>query len=109
MSGGRDHLTHRLRRHLPSVRAVALVLAGAQAVLCGLALGLTYLDADAVAAVLMACIGVGVLAIWALELPSLAPVWHPSLEDPATRAEEALHGATGHEQPILIPAAQESS
>ncbi len=109
MSGGRDHLTHRLRRHLPSARALALVLAAAQAALCGLALGLTHLGADAVAVALMACIGGGVLAIWVLELPSLAPVWHPTLEEPGAPVDQTMRGTTGQEQPILIPDAQESS
>jgi hypothetical protein len=86
------------------------VLAGSQAALCGLALGLTYLDANSLAIALMACIGVGVLAIWVLELPSLAPVWHPTLEETApTPADQTVTGATGPEQPILIPAAQEST
>jgi UDP-GlcNAc:undecaprenyl-phosphate GlcNAc-1-phosphate transferase len=34
LSGARDHLTHRLRRSLPSARSVAFTLAAAQAVLC---------------------------------------------------------------------------
>src|SRR5918911_4171395 len=43
LSGGRDHLTHRLKAMLGSVRAVVLALAVVQAVLCTLALGVSQL------------------------------------------------------------------
>ncbi|MEJ7753241.1 MAG: MraY family glycosyltransferase, partial [Candidatus Limnocylindrales bacterium] len=43
LQGGTDHLTHRLRRRLSSARAVALVLAGMQALLCLIAFSVTQL------------------------------------------------------------------
>ena len=67
MSGGRDHLTHRLRAHLASPRAVALALAAAQAALCGLALALAHLDPVAVVGGAVACTAGAAVAIWALE------------------------------------------
>jgi UDP-GlcNAc:undecaprenyl-phosphate GlcNAc-1-phosphate transferase len=51
LQGGTDHITHRLRRRLPSARAVALVLAGAQALLCLVAFSVTQLGDLSVAAV----------------------------------------------------------
>jgi UDP-GlcNAc:undecaprenyl-phosphate GlcNAc-1-phosphate transferase len=104
LSGGRDHLTHRLRRRLPSARAVALALAGAQAALCAVALGLTHLEPAAAAAAAVTCLATGLVAVWALEDPSFAPTWDPSAEGPAF---ESQGGPPVHDQPILIPAAQE--
>lgn len=111
LSGGRDHLTHRLRRVLPSSRAVAFVLAGTQAALCGVALALIHLDPGVLAVAVMGCIAAGVVAIWALERPSLAPVWTPVLEESALNepADEVSRAPTGPEQPIFIPAAQKQS
>ena len=62
LQGGRDHLTHRLRRRLPSARAVALVLGGAQALLCLIAFGVTELGDLSVAAV-WATLVVGAAAV----------------------------------------------
>lgn len=67
MSGGRDHLTHRLRAHLSSPRAVVLVLAAAQAALCGLALALAHLEPGFVLVAAAACTAAAAIAIWVLE------------------------------------------
>jgi UDP-GlcNAc:undecaprenyl-phosphate GlcNAc-1-phosphate transferase len=69
LSGGRDHLTHRLRAMTGSVRAVVLSLAVAQAVLCLIALTVLQLGAGlaVVAAALFAA--VGAFAIFVLETP----------------------------------------
>ena len=48
LSGGRDHLTHRLRARLGSVGAVMAVLAAAQGALCLVALALVHLEPAAV-------------------------------------------------------------
>ena len=112
LSGGRDHLTHRLRRALPSARAVALALAGAQVALCGVALGLTHLEPAAAAATATACLCALPLAIWTLERPSLAPVWRPAAEGPAPviGGEHAVAQALQpQEQPILVTTARQSS
>jgi UDP-GlcNAc:undecaprenyl-phosphate GlcNAc-1-phosphate transferase len=47
LQGNRDHLAHRLRRWLPSARAVALALGVSQALLCGLGVTL-FLAGDIV-------------------------------------------------------------
>ncbi len=62
LQGGTDHITHRLRRRLPSARAVALVLAGAQALLCLIAFSVTQLGDVSVAAV-WATLVVGAAAV----------------------------------------------
>ena len=108
LSGGRDHLTHRLRRRLSSPRAVALALATTQALLCGVALAMTHLGPVAVGAAVTACIGLGIAAIWALERPSFAPTWVPY--EPKVDAVTSSRAETvaGTEQPVLV-AANESS
>jgi UDP-GlcNAc:undecaprenyl-phosphate/decaprenyl-phosphate GlcNAc-1-phosphate transferase len=70
LSGGRDHLTHRLFERLGSCRHVALALAGAQAVLSGLAIALLYLDPDAAAAGAATLLVAGVVLIAVLEAPA---------------------------------------
>ena len=102
LSGGRDHLTHRLRQVLPSARTVALALAAAQAVLCGVALGMTHLPPPAVLAAALGCVGAGVLAVWMLERPPLAGEGVPVLEP-----EPEVPVASASDQPILLAAAQE--
>ena len=67
LSGGRDHLTHRLLSRLGSPQPVAVVLAIGQALASGLAVGLIQMGSEAAligAAVLLAC---GVTLIAALE------------------------------------------
>jgi UDP-GlcNAc:undecaprenyl-phosphate/decaprenyl-phosphate GlcNAc-1-phosphate transferase len=66
VTGGRDHLTHRLLLRLKSPRAVAAALAAAQALLCGLAIvgdqiGPLALAASALAAVLVGVVAIGLL------------------------------------------------
>jgi hypothetical protein len=72
-TGGRDHLTHRLRAKLGSARRVALVLAGAQALLT--ATGAVLVGADksvaAFAASVLILVGIAVVAL--LESPDWAP------------------------------------
>ena len=65
LSGGRDHLTHRLLGGLGTERRVALVLAASQAALCGLALGLHELNPEGVvaAAAVYLVLGAAVIAL----------------------------------------------
>jgi len=65
LSGGRDHLTHRLLPYLGTPRRVALVLALAQAALCALAFALFQLQPGQVAAAAAAYLlaGAGVIAL----------------------------------------------
>jgi UDP-GlcNAc:undecaprenyl-phosphate/decaprenyl-phosphate GlcNAc-1-phosphate transferase len=70
LSGGRDHLTHRLLEELGSCRRVALALAGAQTIISGAAMALLYLDPAAAAAAAVALLAWGVALIAVLESPS---------------------------------------
>ena len=65
LSGGSDHLTHRLLPYLGTPRRVALVLALAQAGLCALAFALFQLEPGQVAAAAAAYLlaGAGVIAL----------------------------------------------
>jgi UDP-GlcNAc:undecaprenyl-phosphate GlcNAc-1-phosphate transferase len=66
LSGGRDHLTHRLLAALRTPARVALALACAQALLGGLALGLAELDSDQVTVigVLYFALGAGAILLF---------------------------------------------
>jgi UDP-GlcNAc:undecaprenyl-phosphate GlcNAc-1-phosphate transferase len=73
LSGGRDHLTHRLLALLGSERKVALVLAVAQAALCGLSIALFQTDQQTVVAVAAAYLVAGACVIALLEVWAAAP------------------------------------
>jgi UDP-GlcNAc:undecaprenyl-phosphate GlcNAc-1-phosphate transferase len=75
LSGGRDHLTHRLRARLGSARLVALCLASAQAVLCLIALPLSEAGTAPVVVLAAAYVVAGAAAIYTLELRWDAPAW----------------------------------
>jgi hypothetical protein len=73
-TGGRDHLTHRLRAKLGTPRRVAAVLALAQAFLVGVGAVLVGVEDDYLAAfvaTLLIMAGIGVVAL--LESPEWAP------------------------------------
>jgi len=94
LTGGRDHLTHRLLRLLGTPQMVALTLAGAQAALC--MLGFLLFDSTIVT-VFSAASGyvlLGAATIAALEWPYVR-------DEARAAAEEAL-------SPALAPAQQES-
>jgi len=67
LSGGRDHLTHRLMQTVRSERRVALLLAGGQALLCALAFALHELAPDEAIAASLAYLGFGAAAVVLLE------------------------------------------
>ena len=69
LSGGRDHLTHRLLQRLGSTRRVAVVLAGGQAVLSGMAIALLAADPDVALAASCILIACGIVLLVALEGP----------------------------------------
>jgi UDP-GlcNAc:undecaprenyl-phosphate/decaprenyl-phosphate GlcNAc-1-phosphate transferase len=75
LSGGRDHLTHRLLGMVGSERKVALILAVAQAALCGLSIALFQLDPEAAVATAVAylVVGVGAIALLETAIPSARP------------------------------------
>jgi UDP-GlcNAc:undecaprenyl-phosphate GlcNAc-1-phosphate transferase len=70
LSGGRDHLTHRLLSKLGSERSVALVLGGAQALFCALAIALHALTQEQVAAAAVAYLAGGAIALVVLDSPA---------------------------------------
>src|SRR3954466_148663 len=67
LSGGRDHITHRLARRLGPPRNVALTLAGAQVVLCALTIGVAQAGIGWVVLAGGAGVMLGAVLIWALE------------------------------------------
>ena len=69
LSGGRDHLTHRLRSRLGSPGRVAAALALAQAALCLVAVALAEAGSTAVLASAFAYVMAGAGAIYMLEAP----------------------------------------
>lgn len=71
LSGGRDHLTHRLLPILGSERSVACALGLSQAVLAALAVVLNELEMTAVIAASCAYVAVGIGAIALLDSPLL--------------------------------------
>lgn len=75
LSGGRDHLTHRLHGRLGSARYVALFLAIAQAVLCLIALPLSQTGSVPVLLLAAAYFVAGVAAIYTFERRWDAPAW----------------------------------
>jgi UDP-GlcNAc:undecaprenyl-phosphate/decaprenyl-phosphate GlcNAc-1-phosphate transferase len=73
LSGGRDHLTHRLLGMVGSERTVALILAAAQTALCGLSIALFHLDQAAILVATAAYLTIGAALIALLETMTLAP------------------------------------
>jgi UDP-GlcNAc:undecaprenyl-phosphate GlcNAc-1-phosphate transferase len=69
LSGGRDHLTHRLRAMLGSVRAVVVALALVQAVLCTVAIGVSQLGVGFAVASAALFAAAGGYVIFVLETP----------------------------------------
>jgi hypothetical protein len=72
LSGGRDHVTHRLLGTLGSERAVALVLGVAQAALCGLGLALYTADHTVIMLTAIGYVLAGAVVILALDWPYAA-------------------------------------
>jgi UDP-GlcNAc:undecaprenyl-phosphate GlcNAc-1-phosphate transferase len=76
-TGGRDHLTHRLRARLGSPRRVAMALATGQAFLCGAGAVLFEFEGSIAAALSITLILAGVVAVALLELLE-SPEWAPA-------------------------------
>lgn len=91
LTGGRDHLTHRTRRLLPSARAVAFTLGGAQAVVSVAAVLATRGGASVVVIGAILYLLAGALTIVALELGETQHA-HPA------RAVELASGASAPER-----------
>lgn len=103
MSGGRDHITHRLLGVLGSPRRVALALAGLQVALCGLGLVLLQGDTATVIGVGIVYIALGAIVVMVLDLHRFTqPEWHPAppvKPVPSPRASEpALARSTARQE-----------
>jgi UDP-GlcNAc:undecaprenyl-phosphate GlcNAc-1-phosphate transferase len=86
LTGGRDHLTHRLRARVSSPHAVALVLASVQLAMCGVAVVAYDLDRVLLAIALPIVAGFALCAVLVLDSHG----WRPS-----ALAEDASPGAEG--------------
>ena len=73
LTGGRDHVTHRLRTRLPSARAVAFCLGAVQVALGAIAIVAGTLGDVAIAATFAGGTLVGVVALIVLETPAWRP------------------------------------
>jgi UDP-GlcNAc:undecaprenyl-phosphate GlcNAc-1-phosphate transferase len=71
LTGGRDHLTHRLAIRLGGPRNVALMLAASQLVLCGVTIAVAQAGVGWVLLAGGAGIALGVALIWQFEKPVL--------------------------------------
>lgn len=76
-TGGRDHLTHRLRAKLGTARRVAAVLAASQAFFVGTGAVLVTVDESVAAFVAMLLIVAGIAVVAFLETPEWAPAPAP--------------------------------
>lgn len=76
-TGGRDHLTHRLRTKLGTARRVAAVLAASQAFFVGVGALLVTVDESVAAFVAMLLIVAGIAVVAFLETPEWAPAPAP--------------------------------
>ena len=74
LSGGRDHITHRLAHRLGTPRNVALTLAAAQLAICGLTIALAQAGIGWVLLAGAAAIVLAALLIWQLES---SPIFQP--------------------------------
>jgi UDP-GlcNAc:undecaprenyl-phosphate GlcNAc-1-phosphate transferase len=99
VTGGRDHLTHRIQRVARSPRKVALTLATSQLILCCLAIGGYELGAEAVPLLALAAFACGVTALTVLDTPA----WRPAGIAVAPSKEVTLVGARAGD---AVPSAQ---
>lgn len=109
LSGGRDHLTHRLAERLGSPRRVALALATTQVVLCGVTIGVSQAGVGWV--LLAGCAGVvlGGLLIWQFESPlRLNQSDERDGYESGPAGSKASH-ALGELRPVARPAAASSA
>jgi len=100
LSGGRDHLTHRLVKRLGSPRRVALTLAVIQLLVCGVTISV----AQAGAGWVLLAGGFGIIAaaalIWQFES---SPAFKPEPDQADPPAEPVRIAAAPPEAPVLLP------
>jgi UDP-GlcNAc:undecaprenyl-phosphate/decaprenyl-phosphate GlcNAc-1-phosphate transferase len=99
VTGGRDHLTHRIQRVARSPRKVALTLATAQLILCAFAIGGYELGYEAVPLLALVAFVWGVTAITLLDTPR----WRPAGIAVAPSKDVTFAGGRARE---AVPSAQ---
>lgn len=100
MTGGRDHLTHRLLVRLRSPRAVAACLALIQLVLCAAAIGGDQIGSEAIYAFAGVAVAAGVLALVVLDSSAWRPAGiavGPRFVPALAPSGAAAAGSYGHE------------
>jgi UDP-GlcNAc:undecaprenyl-phosphate GlcNAc-1-phosphate transferase len=94
LSGGRDHLTHRLGRRLGSQQHVPLVLAAGQAALCGVAIATVHAGSFWLLGAAIVAVGAGACVVWVLE----GPGWlEQDSASPSQRGDRAGEAVTNRE------------
>ena len=96
LTGGRDHLTHRLRGQLSSARSVAALLAATQLGLCAAVVLLSLGDPVMLAVTAVGFVGLGARVIWLLESP-------PWFDQPAA-SPHVFDAVTQRPEPAAAPA-----
>ncbi|MGI8729318.1 MAG: hypothetical protein ACR2LK_04910, partial [Solirubrobacteraceae bacterium] len=102
LSGGRDHLTHRLARRLGSAQRVPLALAGGQTVLCAVAIAAAHADPAWVITAGVAAVATTAWAVWVLETPP----WFDAVSAARGHAVEEHHPAEQHAAAPVLARAQ---
>jgi UDP-GlcNAc:undecaprenyl-phosphate GlcNAc-1-phosphate transferase len=101
LSGGRDHLTHRLINWLGSPRVVALVLAATQMLVCAITIAIARAGFGWVLLAGGAALVFGLVMIWQLER---IPFFTPAVFEEASKATIAEPSAeTAHMRASLFP------
>jgi UDP-GlcNAc:undecaprenyl-phosphate GlcNAc-1-phosphate transferase len=106
LSGGRDHLTHRLRGRLGSPLKVACALAGTQLVLCGLTIVVARAGVGWVLLAAGLALVAGIALLWQLETSALfavAPQGDRAAVQEQARAEPAVTPARSLGLGVILP------
>jgi UDP-GlcNAc:undecaprenyl-phosphate/decaprenyl-phosphate GlcNAc-1-phosphate transferase len=104
LSGGRDHTTHRLRARLRTPANVALTLAIAQLVLCGVTIGVAQAGAGWVLLAGGICLLAGAVLLWQFETSSWFRVSQSGTEA-AVGSESAANAVAAQASPLATRAA----
>lgn len=107
LSGGRDHLTHRLSSRVKTPRRVALTLAGAQLLVCAVTIGVSQAGVGWVLLAGGTCAAIGVVMIWQFERASWFEHPHrpaePALPEPVVEPVIEAEPVVGAGAPRLEP------
>ena len=90
LTGGRDHLTHRLHSRLGSARQVGLILAALQATISLIAILSAQLGRTAILISTLACLALGAAIVAILETPVWTTAHSPTGELAGIQSEEPI-------------------